>query len=252
MSVSQPAFRAALLDPAMPAPNGLSDGRGAPAQNRFDVYRNNVTVALVDALRTAFPILRRLVGDNTFDQLALIHARAHPPRSPLMMHYGQDMPAFLEGFEPLAHIGYLRDVARLELGLRRAYHAADAAPMDPQVLAACPPETLTASTLHLCPPVMCIPSAWPLFDIWRFNTEPGAPKPQAVAQSVLITRPAFDPLPHALTLAQGAWMAAIAQGGTVGAAQDAATTQDPDFDLTPLLTLLLRQGAIAGLTTPKD
>ncbi|MEM9872054.1 MAG: DNA-binding domain-containing protein [Pseudomonadota bacterium] len=252
MSTSQSHFRAALLDPGAPVPGGLVDGAGTPTVKRFAVYRNNVTVALIEALRTAFPVLRKLLGDANFDQLAPLYARAHPPQSPLMMHYGQDMPAFLEGFAPLQHLAYLADVARLELALRRAYHAADATPLEAEVLAACPPEALMASTLGLAPAIQLIPSQWPLFDIWHYNTLADAPKPQAIAQPVLITRAAFDPEPHALTAAQHAWLAACLAGASLSQAQDQATALDPEFDLAPLLGLLLSHGALTSLTTPKD
>ena len=252
MSASQTEFRAALLNPDAPVPGGLTDGDGAPTVKRFAVYRNNVTVALIDALRTAFPVLYKLLGDANFDQLAPLYARSHPPQSPLMMHYGQDMPAFLEGFAPLQHLGYLGDVARLELALRRSYHAADAAALDPQVLADCPPGTLMQSTLTLAPAVQLVPSHWPLFDIWRYNTQTDAPKPRAIAQPVLITRADFDPKPHALTAAQAAWVTACNAHATLAGAQDAATAHGPNFDLAPLLGLLLQHGALTTLTTPKD
>lgn len=252
MGPSQSQFRAALLNPDAAVPEGLTDGAGAPTVKRFAVYRNNVAVALTDALKTAFPVLRKLLGDGNFDQLALLYARAHPPHSPLMMHYGQDMPAFLDAFAPLQHLGYLPDVARLELALRRAYHAADADPLDPQALAACPPDALMQSTLQLAPAVQVLGTPWPLFDIWRYNTAQDAPKPRAIAQSVLITRAGFDPEPHPLDAAQYAWLKAVQSGAALADAQDRATAQDPNFDLAPLLGLLLQHGALTNLTTPKD
>lgn len=252
MPADQSLFRAALLDPGHPVPPGLTDGQGQPTQKRFAVYRNNVILALTDALRASFPVLCKLLGDQNFDQLAALFARAHPPASPMMMHYGVEMPAFLEGFQPLVHIGYLSDVARLELAMRRSYHAADSAPMEAAMLGAVAPETLMASTLTLAPAVQIIPSAWPLFDIWRFNSVADAPKPRAIAQSVLITRLEFDPEPHPLDPAQLAWMTAIQSGATLAGAQDAALTETADFDLSPLLTLLLQHGAFTHLTTPKD
>jgi len=251
MGTTQTQFRDALLNPAAPVPDGLVDGAGAPTVKRFAVYRNNVTVALVEALRSTFPVLLKLLGDQNFDQLARLFARQHPPDSPLMMQYGAEMPLFLQGFEPLRHIGYLPDVARLELALHRSYHAADCTAFDPGELAALSPDVLMRSTLTLAPAVEVVRSPWPLFDIWRFNTVDGAEKPRAVAQGVLITRAAFDPVPHAVTPADAAWLRAIAAGDTIGAAMDAATEEDADFDLSPLLTVLVQHGAITTLTPPK-
>jgi len=252
MVTNQDTFRAALLDPTQDMPNGLSDGNGRPASKRFAVYRNNVTVALVEALRTAFPVVRKLIGDQNFDQLAHIFVRAHPPSSPLMMHFGAALPHFLDTFDPLKHIGYLSDVARLEQALRRAYHAADPPAFDATRLAALHADKLMASGLILATPLQVVPSQWPLFDIWQFNTEKNAPKPQPIAQTVLVTRPEFDPVPHPLTPGEAAWLRKISEGETLGNAQTAAVAVVPDFDLSLLLTRLLQNNAIAGLKTAKD
>ncbi|MEL6463967.1 MAG: DNA-binding domain-containing protein [Pseudomonadota bacterium] len=252
MTATQTEFRAALLDPEHPVPDGLTDGAGEPTTRRFAVYRNNVTVALIDALRTGFPVLCKLLGDQNFGQLARVFARAHPPSSPVMMQYGEALPAFLDTFEPLEHIGYLADVARLELALRRAYHAADALPLDPARLGALPPEVLTRTRLHLAPAVQVISSRWPIFDIWRYNTVEGTERPRGVAQSVLVTRAEFDPTPHLLTIAQAEWLRAIQAKATLETAVDAATAHDPEFDLAPLLTLLVQHNALIDLTPPKE
>ena len=134
MMSGQDQFRAALLDPGLPVPQGLQDAQGRPAGKRFDVYRNNVVVGLIEALATAFPVIEKLLGAENFRVLAGAYVRAYPPRSALMMFYGDHLPAFLQGFEPVADLGYLPDVARLELAIRRCYHAADAIPVNPQSL----------------------------------------------------------------------------------------------------------------------
>lgn len=251
MGVTQAQFRAALLDPSRDVPEGLCDPQGRPAGKRFDVYRNNVVASLVEALGTGFPVIQKLLGEARFRQLAVEYSRAHPPHSPLMMHMGGDLPAFLEAFAPLASFGYLPDVARLELALRASYHAADAAPLDPSRLAALAPEALAAARLTLAPSVRLVESRWPIVQLWRFNME-GGPKPAAVAETALVTRPGFDPQIAALGAGEAAFLAAIAAGQTIGAAADAATEAAPAFDLIALLGTLFAGQALTDITTDPD
>lgn len=248
MEVSQDQFRAALLDVAAPVPEGLLDGNGAPAGNRYGVYRNNVTHSLIEAMKVAFPTVRALLGQQNFDTLMPMFVRAHPPRSPMLMHYGTDFPAFLEAFEPLQHLGYLGDVARLDLALRTSYHAADAAPFDPSVLQQ-EPETLALLHLHLAPATVLIRSRWPLFDLWQRATMPDAPAPRAQGQAIMITRAEFDPDVHLLPAGAATWFGALATQ-PIGQAVETATTAAPAFDFGAALTLALQTNAFC--TPEKD
>ena len=169
MSVTQSEFPAAMLHAALPVPEGLLDGEKRPAARRFNVYRNNVAVSLTEALKTAFPLITKLLGEANMDGLARLYLKAHPPASPLMMFYGEHFPEFLASMEQLSHLGYLPDVARLELAERRAYHAADAEPIAPETLAALPPDALMQATLTLAPAVQLVRSPWPLHGIRRFK-----------------------------------------------------------------------------------
>ena len=251
MSVDQSGFHDALLDAATPAPEGLTDGHGRPAGKRFDIYRNNVAVSLTEALELSFPCVRRLIGEENFKRVAGVFLRRHPPRTPMLMQYGADFPAFLDGFAPLSHLGYLPDVARLEQALRLSYHAADATPADATQLARIPPEALADTRLVLTPAVRLVRSDWPVHAIWAFNMEDG-PKPQPIAQDVLITRPALDPLMTVIDAGTAEFVAALINGETLGTAHQRATGAAADFDLAPALSLLLGGSAISKIQPTGD
>ena len=247
MSVTQTLFRAAVLDPDAERPSGLKDGQGRAAGRRFDVYRNNVAVSLSEALEAAFPVIRKLVGEENFKILASAFLRAHPPCTPLMMFYGAEMPEFLGDFGPTRGTGYLSDVARLELALRESYHAADADPVDPTALQALPAEDLMQSTITLAPSVRVIRSEWPVYSIWRYNTEADAPKPVMAAEDVLIARPELDPAPHLLPSGGGTFVAALSDGQLFGAAVEIATNASETFDLGAVLALLIETEAMTKI-----
>jgi len=249
MIVSQNTFHAALIDSNQPVPEGLSGANSLPAGSRFSVYRNNFAVSLTEALELSFPAIRKLIGDDNFKSVMGVYLRRNPPKTPMLSQYGDTMPAFLEGFEPLQHIGYLPDVARLEQAVRESYHAADSTPIDPANLQDMDPEILLNSKVVLAPTVRLIRSPWPVHAIWAFNMEDGAPKPEAVAQSVLITRPDFDPQMSPISTGAAVFVATLDAGQTLSDAHDVATKEDQEFDLSQALSVLLNGHAIVKLNS---
>ncbi|SLN48145.1 HvfC/BufC N-terminal domain-containing protein [Roseisalinus antarcticus] len=241
--MSQTAFAEALLRPDAPVPDGLVGPTGAAAGKRFNVYRNNVAVSLTEALEAGFPVVRKLVGPDFFKAMEGVFLRRHPPASPLMMHYGAEMPDFLAGFPPVAHLPYLADVARLELGLRTAYHAEDARPLAPDALAQVPAEALGAVRMGFAPAVRLVASTFPVHDIWLANTAAGAPPSGPGAQTALITRPKLDPCVDTLSPAAAGFVAALMAGASLGEAAETGA------DVGATLGLLLSRQAITDISS---
>jgi hypothetical protein len=235
--MSQSVFTTALLSPDAPVPPGITDPAGRVSVKRFNVYRNNVAVSLTEALMTGFPVIHKLVGDAFFRAMAGVFLRAHPPRSAVLSGYGADLPEFLETFPPVAHLPYLADVARLELALRRSYHAADHTPLAPARFAALPPETLMETRFALAPSLILMRAAHPAHDIWRANTDPDAPRPGRGPQDIAVARKQYDPEPHLLGPGAFAFFAALREEETFGTAVAAAQTEAAAFDLTSTLAL---------------
>jgi hypothetical protein len=125
----QTAFADALLARDFDCPPGLRTWNGSDPGRRFAVYRNNVLVALVDALADTYPVVQALVGVDFFRAMAQEFVRGQPPTSPVLAGYGAGFAAFIEGFAPAAGLPYLPDLARLEWMRVEVYHAADVAPL---------------------------------------------------------------------------------------------------------------------------
>ncbi|GAA3870052.1 DNA-binding domain-containing protein [Celeribacter arenosi] len=232
-------FIFATLDPAAPVPDGIVGAQGEPTTKRFNVYRNNVVVGLKDALKSGFPAVTALVGEDFFDAMAGAFVREYPPRSPFMPLYGDAFAEFIAGFAPAASLPYLADVARLEYALRVAYHAADATAVSAETLA--DPKALTRA-VKLAPALACVTSAYPVTAIHRAAL--GGSKPVGGAEDVVITRPGFDPMATAFPAGTADVIRALRDGKSL---QDAASLAPDRLDLTAFLGCLVSGGAIVHL-----
>ncbi len=247
MSVTQTEFRNAILDPNAEVPTGMIDEQGRPAGKRFNVYRNNVAVGLTDALEIAFPVVFKLVGEEFFHAMAGAFLRLHQPTTPMMMFYGEKFPFFLRKFKPVAHLGYLADVALLEQRIRECYHGADADPFDPQMLQQLSTEALMTSRIRIAPSAILMRSTWPVYSIWQVNTVEGAPQPVMQGEDVLISRVNFDPLPQLLPAGGADFIESLQSGDSFAAALGKAKTIEANFDLTTTLGALIKGHAITAI-----
>src|SRR5262245_18305220 len=78
---------------AIPAP--ICQGSGLAYASRFGVYRNNVIAGLINAVAARYPVVRRLLWEEAFHRAAYLYVTAQPPRSPVMIDYGENFPQFL-------------------------------------------------------------------------------------------------------------------------------------------------------------
>lgn len=246
---THPEFLAAFTDGITSGtlPPGLTAQAPGEAARRFAVYRNNVTVSLIDALGKRFPVIARLVGDDFFRAMARLYAEQHRPSSPALLEWGRSFPQFLAAFEPLAAYPYMADVARIELARGRAYHAADAEPLSPVLIAAAAASPETAR-LFLHPSVQVLQSLRPAVSIWRVNQPGVAPGPIAAGgETALILRNrSFDVSVESLSAGDTAFLLAILGGEGLLAAAEIARFADPDHDPQPVLLRLMRAGAVVA------
>lgn len=247
----QKHFASALLYPAMPMPPGLVGPDRQPSEKRFNVYRNNVVVGLVDALKAAFPAVLRIVGDEFFAAMARIYVSRHPPESPVMLDYGGTFPDFIEAFGPANSVPYLHDVARLERAWAEAYHAAEVSPIDHAVLATIDPDSLPHLRLTLHPSARVVRSCIPVVQIWQMNIDRGKPTGVDITiggEDALVLRPHAEVEVRRLPVGAAAFIHAIAANHSMNEATTLALDDHADFDLAGALRDLFMIGAIVGLS----
>ncbi|GAJ95767.1 HvfC/BufC N-terminal domain-containing protein [Rhizobium rhizogenes] len=250
MSVTtQSEFAAALLDTDRALPEGLFAWNAPQPERRFDVYRNNVVVGLIGALASRFPATEKIVGKDFFAAMAHEFIRLHPPRSPLLLAYGEDFADFVGTFDPARDIDYLPDVIRLEAARSKAYHAADTAPLDPALLAAIEPGRLASLTFTQHPSASILCSPFPVVTIWAMNAgemELG-PIDNWSGEDALVVRPEMTVEIHRLPAGGAAFLETLAAGADLAAAMEAAVATAPDFDLSANLAGALAAGAFTTI-----
>lgn len=248
-------FAAALLDPALPMPDGLVGPDGEPDPKRFAVYRNNVVVSLIEALEHAFPAVHRIVGADFFRAMARAYVMFQPPRSPIMLDYGAGFPDFIRSFEPVALLPYLEDVARIERAWTEAYHAPEASPIDPSAFSAVAPDQLPAARLELHPSLRLVRSQFPALTIWQMNVGDGVPAPVDLAaggEDALIVRPIADVEVRSIPRGSLEFIQALTDREPVLAALEAALIANPCFDLAANLCDLINAGGLVGYSLAPD
>src|SRR5712671_5592859 len=164
------SFAGALLDTEHPIPCGITAHNAAIPTRRFAVYRNNVVAGLVKALKSRFPVVEKIVGEEFFAAMARVFVVERPPRSPLLATYGDVFPAFIAAFEPARELPYLADVARLEAARTRSYHAADATPVGAGHFAAINTHAVGGIRVGMHPSTEIVRSPYPVVTIWAMNS----------------------------------------------------------------------------------
>ncbi|MHA7776390.1 HvfC/BufC N-terminal domain-containing protein [Roseibium sp. M-1] len=243
-------FGRALLNPEADTPAGVTGPDGQAAPKRFNVYRNNVIVSLCDALAQSFPAIGALLGEEYFRALARAFVLEHPPETPVLLWYGGGFADFIETFPPLKAYPYLADVARLEWAWLQAYHAADAAPLDPAALAAIAPEAVGDIRFEMHPAARIVPSNWAIWDLVRLNRfepEPDEGLNPDCPQPVLVSRPDLEV--NVLLLGPGGdiFLEALMRGASLGEAAGLALEACKEFNLSDCLSDCLSNGAFSGL-----
>ena len=251
LSETQASFAGALTNPDAAIPAPVTSHSGPRPLKRFNVYRNNIHASLRGVLEGRFPAVARLVGEEFFHATAQVFISEHPPRSPILMEYGETFSEFLEEFEPVADLPYLPDIARIEWAWNVAYYAQDAEPIPVSELGSIAPEVIAATAFDLHPSLSVVRSHFPAVTIWSANIDKGEPEPidaGAGGEDAMILRPDSHVEVRRLPSGGAVFVQALSEGQTLGAAAAAGLEDSGNFDLQTNLAGVFTSGAIIAVT----
>lgn len=249
--MSAPAGLARLQAQFAAALAGEGDGvvaaslQGDPGlvSKRLDIYRRAIRAHCEAALRAAYPVVARLVGEGFFAEMARCHAAAFPPACGDLNRYGDSLPAFIASYPPAASLPWLGDVACLEWACHESAMAADVPGIDFAALAGIPDEGQPRLAFRLHPSVRRVRSAWPVLAIWDANQpgRDGTPGREEGADEILVWRGSDRVRAGPLAPPEAAFVDALIVGLALEEAADAA----PGWDFAPMLARLAADGLLA-------
>ncbi|TWI65302.1 hypothetical protein IP91_02710 [Pseudoduganella lurida] len=240
---AQRGFAAALL--------GSDPGHlpGATPSSRLAIYRNNLAGSWTRALRSAYPVIAQLVGDDFFNALCHEYGIRHPTEDADLNAFGSSFAAFLRDFPHVADLPYLSDMARLEWLVHRTAYASDAPALEGAALAAVTPEAFAQMTLRLHDAATLFAAPFAVVPLWQAHQpDREVPFPAQIGQATfgLVHRQGWRVDVLALDAAACEALTQLKEGATVDAALDAALAVDAAFDPAAWLATCLTGGAFAA------
>ena len=219
---------------------------------RLRIYRNNLCEGFQKTLALEYPVIRRLVGNEYFRQLAVAFLASHPSTSGDLHHVGAPFAGFLR--EQFADTGYLylADVASLEWAYQECLVAEELDPLDPLTLRDVPAHSYGTLRFTLRPACRLVHSRFPVLKIWEAN-QPGAPADETIdldigADFLLAFRNPKGIYFRRIHEDDHRLLAAFAAGRSLDEALELSLAVNPQFNLSAALQRCIEFGVLSQMT----
>lgn len=154
---------------------------GAKPEMRLGVYIDAYVLRLLEALRSNYPVLHQLLGDDYFDVMACRYLKMYPPGYASIRWFGDHLSDFLEKEVPYTNVPSIAELAGFEWALRHTIDAADADIVTPEYLQSLAPEVWSDLAFHVHPSLTILKLDWNAPQIWSALSS-GADVPEPTRQ----------------------------------------------------------------------
>jgi uncharacterized protein len=247
----QQVFSGALFD-AKTEERILPLFKGAPelVEQRFALYRGNLSSIWNKTLATAYPVLQALVGEEFFSALSREFGKAHPSAVGDLNQFGYHFSDFLASFPHVAQYPYFPDMARLEWLVHRVHYAANAESVNAADIAELSPDQFEYARLSFHPACHPVESESAVVVLWQAHqpdTAVAFPEHMAQSNKGWVVRSQWKADVLLLTPAAYAVLSALQQGEVLGAALDIGLEIDAEFDFVAHLNTWLQYSMFVNL-----
>ena len=211
-------------------------------KSNFSIYRNNIQINRINALRIAYPSIDSLLGTEFFDAMSLIYVQQSPASHANLHEEGADFPQFIAHFTPAADYFYLADVARLDWAIHCAHYAPDVAVHGPERIAQYANQLETLK-FEFHPAMAQIESPHPIATIFEMHHGGKAPDDLNKSECVLVWRDQYAKI----SASEYHFFAALQAKQTLADALDAVAEFDPEFNPANAMSLMLQHGLISNI-----
>lgn len=180
----QRLFMQAAYDEKVNVGSFLNETEDLSANDCIAIYRGSVRGGLLQAMAEIFPVMKKLLGERSFEGVCRKYIQSYPSRSANVGDYGDRFASFIKTFEPLHDYPYLADVAELEWLYHGVFHDRDDSLLDIQRLSQIPQEQQIELCFRRPFASRLMKTKFPVDLIWESNqSNPAADKTIALEES---------------------------------------------------------------------
>lgn len=163
----QQCFQDHVLHGGSMMPELISINSSADTSTRLDIYANAYRQRLLEALKTDYPALHTLAGDELFERIGRDYIDACPSTHYSIRYFGEHFAAYIEETSSYRELPVLAEMAHLEWRLTLAFDATDDPAIDEEALAALPASAWPTLRLRIQDALQRCEFHWNVSELWR-------------------------------------------------------------------------------------
>lgn len=224
---------------------------------RFKVYRNTAVENLHNSLKTTFPGIWQLIGEECARGVARAFTMdiKNLPTSGSIDDWGKDFPKFLSTLPELSDLKYLEDYASFEWLQHLSFCAGDAEIFDATELQKVPGDMIEKVKFSFHPSVFFLRSEYPLDQIYEMLEDLAS----SISKINLNDGPSHTILNRISNHTNMLWVTCdyfdlaslLSKGNNLGEAIVATQVSNPEFDFAQGLGFILNKGLVSSITVPR-